>query len=84
MTTKLTKRELEYLSYATLTYDQIAKLLGVSHHTVRHTLSRIYLKLGIGGEGTKKGTALALALQRGLLRAEDVHPGDARMAGEVW
>lgn len=64
----------------TLPNKAIARQLGVSQRTVCGHLYRIGLRLGTGS----RVAALMIALRRGEIRLDEVHPGDAREAGEVW
>ena len=61
----MSAREQETLEYVTkgFTYDEVAKLLGVSRHTVQTFVRRIYAKL----EVSTKVEAIYEARKRGLL-----------------
>lgn len=60
MTVKLTscERELMPLLAEGLTYKEMAKRRGVSHHTVRAQLHTIYEKLGVAGLGNPRVRAV--------------------------
>lgn len=66
--TSLTHRELEVLNLISLglKYEDIAEELGISAHTVRHHIEKIYKKLNV----SSRGQAVAQAVRAGIIRLE--------------
>ncbi len=66
--TSLTDRELEVLNLISLglKYEDIAEELGISAHTVRHHIEKIYKKLNVNS----RGQAVAHAVRAGIIRLE--------------
>jgi DNA-binding CsgD family transcriptional regulator len=61
----LSPREMEALRHIALgaTTDEIARAMGVSRHTVRNFIRRMYEKMDVGG----RVEAMCLALRHGML-----------------
>lgn len=66
--TTLTGRELEVLNLISLglKYEDIAEELGISAHTVRHHIEKIYKKMNVNS----RGQAVAQAVRSGIIRLE--------------
>ncbi|MBS0619830.1 MAG: response regulator transcription factor [Spirochaetes bacterium] len=64
----LSERELQVLNYISLglKYEDIAVELGISVHTVRHHIEKIYKKLDV----TSRGQAVAQAVRAGIIKME--------------
>lgn len=65
---QLSPRELEVLNFISLglKYEDIADELGISVHTVRHHIEKIYKKLGVNS----RGQAVAQAVRSGIIKLE--------------
>ena len=70
-TSKLSPREKQVLIFAShgWTNTEIAKVLGLSGHTVKHFFTHIYDKMTIaGGPEIKRSGAVGKALREGIIK----------------
>jgi DNA-binding CsgD family transcriptional regulator len=76
----LTERQRMIVCMVTLPNKAIARQLGISRKVVATHFTRVLRKLG----AENRLQALLIALRRGVVSLDEVHPGDVREKGEMW